>query len=73
MNENETTEVATVITKQHHHIGEDFVKRVQEMLGSGQLAIKSYAVNDEDWREIEAINFKVNEKVTLEISLKRSK
>lgn len=67
----ETTAISTMITREHGTIGEVFVNRVTDLLGSGRLKIKKYGVDIETYAEVEVIKFEVNEKTSLEISLKR--
>jgi hypothetical protein len=71
-NEN-TTALSTVLTRQHNEIGESFVNRVKEMLSSGELVITTYGVDSAFYHDVERIKFQVNSKVTLELNLTRTK
>lgn len=68
-----TQALTTVFRKEHHQIGEDFVKRITSFLKQEKLSIKDYAVSTEKYYDIEAISFSIDDNTKLEIKLTRTK
>ncbi len=65
--------LTTIINAHHHNLGEGFIKRVQDILQSGQPSIISYAVDSQSYADMEIIKLKINENTTLEMTFRHSK
>lgn len=65
--------LATIINNHHNNLGDGFIKRVQDILQSGQLQIISYAVDSQSYADMEIIKLKINENTTLEMIFRHSK